>query len=96
MEFFFTRSIFLLGLMVVRRLIENSLHISGWNFDTTLNFTLLEEIMKPDNNIEQKFKCDIYEKICTTDLNGNKIRAKISSVNLNKFKFNFPEIEYNF
>ena len=39
----------------------------------------------------------VYDnKICQIDFDINKIKVKISSVNLNKFKSKFPEINFNF
>ena len=44
--------------------------------------------MKPDNNIEQKFKCDICEKICTTVSNLSKHRKYIHECSLKEYKCN--------
>ena len=39
----------------------------------------------------------VYDnKICQIDFDINKIKVKISSVNLNKFKSKFPDINFNF
>ena len=90
-KFIYTSAVEKNGLVGLKQLIFNLLEKNFLN----INFSI------PLNN--QSINSWLYKnsyvydnKICQIDFEINKIKVKISSVNLNKFKSKFPHINFNF
>jgi 50S ribosomal subunit-associated GTPase HflX len=90
-KFIYTSAVEKNGLVKLKQLIVNLLEKNFLN----VNFSIPLSNLSINSWLYKNSY--VYEnKICQIDFDINKIKVKISSVNLNKFKSKFPEINFNF
>jgi 50S ribosomal subunit-associated GTPase HflX len=90
-KFIYTSAVEKNGLVELKQLIVNLLEKNFLN----VNFSIPLSNLSINSWLYKNSY--VYEnKICQIDFDINKIKVKISSVNLNKFKSKFPEINFNF
>jgi GTP-binding protein HflX len=90
-KFIYTSAVEKNGLVELKQLIVNLLEKNFLNVNFSIPLSNLSI-----NSWLYKNSYVYDNKICQIDFDINKIKVKISSVNLNKFKSKFPEINFNF
>jgi 50S ribosomal subunit-associated GTPase HflX len=90
-KFIYTSAVEKNGLVGLKHLILNLLEKNFLNVNFSIPLSNLSI-----NSWLYKNSYVYDNKICQIDFDINKIKVKISSVNLNKFKSKFPEINFNF
>ena len=90
-KFIYTSAVEKNGLVGLKQLIFNLLenNFLNINFSIPLNNLSINSWLYKNSYVYDN-------KICQIDFDINKIKVKISSVNLNKFKSKFPHINFNF
>jgi len=90
-KFIYTSAVEKNGLVGLKQLIVNLLEKNFLNVNFSIPLSNLSI-----NSWLYKNSYVYDNKICKIDFDINKIKVKISSVNLNKFKSKFPDINFNF
>ena len=90
-KFIYTSAVEKNGLVGLKHLIVNLLEKNFLNVNFSIPLSNLSI-----NSWLYKNSYVYDNKICQIDFDINKIKVKISSVNLNKFKSKFPDIIFNF
>ena len=90
-KFIYTSAVEKNGLVELKQLIINLLEKNFLNVNFSIPLSNLSI-----NSWLYKNSYVYDNKICQIDFDINKIKVKISSVNLNKFKSKFPDINFNF